>query len=131
MSADATPMIATLGINPTYSAREAAVLLGRSYSWLDQRIRNDEFVLPDGTPVRPLRTPGGYRRFTTTMLREMAFSSYRHHWFSMEKLKFALRELAVAAHRDSGEMPTSTARRAGSSNSCRRGSLSPERVPAS
>jgi hypothetical protein len=106
MSADPIAQIAALRLEPTYSAREAAVLLGRSYSWLDQRVRNDEFVLPDGTPVRPLRSPGGYRRFTTEMLKEMAFSSYRNHWFSMEKLKSALLELAMAYHRDTGEYPS-------------------------
>ena len=72
MSADPIPQIASLGIEPTYSAREAAVLLGRSYSWLDQRVRNDQFVLPDGTVVRPLRTAGGYRRFTLAMLEDIA-----------------------------------------------------------
>ena len=51
MSADPTPLIAALGIQPTYSARQAAVLLGRSYSWLDQRLRKGQFVLPDGTKV--------------------------------------------------------------------------------
>ena len=55
MSADPTPIIAVLDIQPTYSAREAAVLLGRSYSWLDQRLRQDQFIRPDGTPVQPLR----------------------------------------------------------------------------
>jgi hypothetical protein len=100
MSADPIAQIAALGLEPTYSAREAAGLLGRSYSWLDQRVRNDDFVLPDGTPVRPLRTAGGYRRFTTTMLREMAFSSYRHHWFKMDEVKAALCELAMAAYRE-------------------------------
>lgn len=103
MSADPTPIIGALGIEPTYSAREAAALLGRSYSWLDQRVRNNEFVLLDGTNVQPLRTPGGYRRFTLAMLRDIALSSYRHHWFSMDKLKFTLRELLEAAHRNTGE----------------------------
>lgn len=37
------------------------------------------------------------------MLRDIATSSYRQHWFSMEKLKFTFRELAMAAHRDTGE----------------------------
>jgi hypothetical protein len=106
MSADPIAQIAALGLEPTYSAREAAALLGRSYSWLDQRVRNDEFVLPDGTVVRPLRTPGGYRRFTTTMLRDMAFSSYRHGWVKMDRLKSTLRELAMAAYRDTGDMPS-------------------------
>jgi hypothetical protein len=103
MSADPRTLIAALGVEPTFSAREAAALLGRSYSWLDQRVRNDEFVLPDGTVVRPLRTPGGYRRFTLAMLKDFAISSYNQHWFSMEKLKSVLRELAMAAHRDTGE----------------------------
>jgi hypothetical protein len=102
-SADPTPISAALGIEPTYSAREAAALLGRSYSWLDQRLRKGQFVLPDGTVVRPLRTTGGYRRFTTAMLRDIATSSYRQHWFSMEKLRSAFRQLAIAAHRQTGE----------------------------
>ena len=33
-SPDSITQIAALGLEPTYSAREAAVLLGRSYSWL-------------------------------------------------------------------------------------------------
>lgn len=103
MSADPVEQIAALGLEPTYSARGAAALLGRSYSWLDQRVRNDEFVLPDGTPVRPLRTPGGYRRFTTEILRDMAICSYNHHWFSKDKLKSTFRELLIAAHRETGE----------------------------
>ncbi len=102
-SPDSISQIAALGLEPTYSAREAAALLGRSYSWLDQRLRAGEFTLPDGTTVQPLRTPGGYRRFTTAMLRDIATSSYRQHWFSMEKLKFTFRELAMAAHRDTDE----------------------------
>ena len=93
MSADPTPIIAVLDIQPTYSAREAAVLLGRSYSWLDQRLRQDQFTLPDGTVLEPLRTPGGYRRFTIAMLRDIALCGYRHHWFSMEKLKSTLYQL--------------------------------------
>ena len=103
MSADPTAQIAALGLEPTYSAREAAVLLGRRYSWLDQRVRGGQFTNPDGSVLQPLRTPGGYRRFTPAMLRDIATSSYRQHWFSMEKLKFIFRELAMAAHRDTGE----------------------------
>jgi hypothetical protein len=103
MSADPTPIIAVLDIQPTYSAREAAVLLGRSYSWLDQRLRQDQFIRPDGTTVQPLRTQGGYRRFTLAMLEDIALSSYRNHWFSMGHLKSTYRELLVAAHRETGE----------------------------
>jgi len=103
MSADPTPLIAALGIQPTYSARQAAVLLGRSYSWLDQRLRKGQFVLPDGTKVEPRRTAGGYRRFTLAMLEDIALSSYRSHWFSMGHLKSTYRELLIAAYRETGE----------------------------
>jgi hypothetical protein len=96
-SADPTPLTTALDIEPTYSAREAAVLLGRSYSWLDQRLRKNQFVRPDGTVVQPLRTAGGYRRFTTEILKDIATSSYRQHWFSVEKVKFTFFELAMAA----------------------------------
>ena len=99
-AADPTPLIAALGIEPTYSAREAAALLGRSYSWLDQRVREEKFILPDGTVVLPLRTAGGYRRFTTEMLKDIATSSYRQHWFSMDKLKLTFHQLAMAAYND-------------------------------
>ena len=103
MSGDPTPIIAVLDIQATYSAREAAVLLGRSYSWLDQRLRKNQFVRPDGSVVQPLRTAGGYRRFTTEMLEDIALSSYRHHWFSMDKLKSTYRELLMGAHRETGK----------------------------
>jgi hypothetical protein len=103
MPADPTTLIAGLGVEPTYSAREAALLLGRSYSWLDQRLRAGQFMLPDGATVQPRRTPGGYRRFSLAMMEDIALSSYRHGWFSMDKLKFTYRELLIAAHRETGE----------------------------
>jgi hypothetical protein len=102
MSATPNAQIDELGLEPTYSAREAAALLGRSYSWLDQRLSGGEFVLPDGTAIQPLRTPGGYRRFSTVMLRDIALSCYRHGWFSMDKLKFTFSQLLEAAHRATG-----------------------------
>ena len=49
---------AALGLKPTYSAQEGAAMLGRSYSWLDQRLPAGQFIPPDGTTVQPLRTPG-------------------------------------------------------------------------
>jgi len=106
-SANPAPIIPALGVEPTYSAREAAALLSRSYSWLDQRVRNGEFVLPDGTVVQPLRTPGGYRRFTLEMLKDLALSCYRHGWFSFSELKSIFYELAKDAYGDAdeGEIP--------------------------
>ena len=103
MSPDPTAQIAALGVEPTFSAREAAALLGRSFSWLDQGVRGGQFVMPDGTVVEPLRTPGGYRRFTPAMLRDISLCCYRHRWFTMDALKSVLRELAIAAYRDTGE----------------------------
>jgi hypothetical protein len=97
-----TPIIAAL-VEPTYSAREAAVLLGRSYSWLDQRVRRGQFVRPDGTVVQPLRTDGGYRYFSIEMLKDIAACCYHHRWFSMDKLKSTHRELITAAHQATGE----------------------------
>ena len=102
-SPDPITQIAGLRLEPTYSAREAALLLGRSYSWLDQRLHAGQFVRPDGTFVQPLRTAGGYRRFTLAMLEDIALSSYRSHWFPMGHLKSTYRELLVAAHRETGE----------------------------
>ena len=108
MSPDSTAQIAALGIEPTYSAREAALLLRRSYSWLDQRLRQDQFIRPDGTTVQPLRTQGGYRRFTLAMIEDIALSSYRHHWFSMNKLKSTYRELLELIE-NQGQHPRTTA----------------------
>jgi hypothetical protein len=103
MSANTGTQLAALGIEPTYSARKAATLLGRSYSWLDQRLRRGEFVRPDGTVLQPLRSPGGYRYFSIEMLRDIATCCYRHHWYSFSELKSIFHALAIAAHRDTGE----------------------------
>lgn len=105
-SADPISMTAALGVEPTYSAREAAALLGKSYSWLDQRVRKDQFVLPDGKVVQPLRTPGGYRRLTLEMMKEVALSSYNHGWFSFSELKSVFYTLAMDAYGDTGEGET-------------------------
>jgi hypothetical protein len=101
MSADNVTQIA--GMGPTYTAREAAVLLGRSFSWLDQRLRRGDFVLPDGTVLAPLRSPGGYRYLTFEMLKDVAASCYRHRWFTFGELKAVFHQLAVAAYRDAGD----------------------------
>ena len=101
MSADPTTT-AALGLEPTYSAREAAAMLGRSYSWLDQRLRAAQFVLPDGTTVQPSRTPGGYRRFTLQMLRDIIVASTRQGWFSVEDTRCALRAVIAASYRETG-----------------------------
>jgi hypothetical protein len=101
-SANPIPVIA-LSNEPSYSAQDAAAMLGRSFSWLDQRLRNEQFVRLDGSVVVPLRTPGGYRRFTPTMLKDIATSCYLHGWFSGHKLRSVYREILIAAHPDTGE----------------------------
>ena len=103
MSPDPTALVASLGVEPTYSPREAAGLLGRSHSWLDQGLRAGRFALPDGTPARPLRTAGGYRRFTLGMLRDVAASSAERGWFTLDELRSAIRGLLIAAHAATGE----------------------------
>jgi hypothetical protein len=103
MSADPTAVIASLGLEPMYSAQEAAEMLGRSYSWLDQRLRAGQFVLCDGTTVQPLRTPGGYRRFTLQMLRDIIAASARQGWFSAEDIRFGLTAVISASYRETGE----------------------------
>lgn len=101
-SAHPTPVI-ILSDEPWYSAREAAALLGRSFSWLDQRVRAKEFVRPDGTVVVPHRTAGGYRRFSLAMLKDIAGCCYLKGWFSGDRLRSVYREIVIAAHRDTGE----------------------------
>jgi hypothetical protein len=94
---------AALGLEPSYSAREAAAMLGRSYSWLDQGLRAGQFIAPDGTTVQPLRTPGGYRKFTCPMLRAIIVASTRQGWFSTEDIRFALHAVITASYRETGK----------------------------
>jgi hypothetical protein len=102
-----TPTPATftdlLESEPTYSAQEAAALLGRSFSWLDQRVRGERFTHVDRTPIRPLRTAGCYRRFTTEILRDIALCSFRDGRLSMDQLKVILTRLVTEADRGTGE----------------------------
>jgi len=102
MSADPTTT-AALGLEPSYSAKEASAMLGRSYSWLDQRLRAGQFVLPGGATVEPLRTPGGYRRFTLQNLRDIIVASNRQGWFSVEDTRFALAAVITASYRETGK----------------------------
>ena len=103
MSTDLTAaLVAALGAEPTYSAKEAAALLERSYSWLDQGLRENRFTLLDGTPIEPQRTAGGYRRFSLAILQDIAMCCYRNGWFSMPKLKSVYTNLLKVAYRDTG-----------------------------
>jgi hypothetical protein len=98
-----TSDLQTAGLELTYTAREAAALLGRSYSWLDQRSRRGEFERPDGTVVEPSRSPGGYRYFTVEDIQDIVTCCYRHRWYSFEELNAVLRQLATDLRR--GALP--------------------------
>jgi hypothetical protein len=100
MSTNRVTPVAEFPLQPTFSVREAAALLGKSYSWLDQRVRRDRLVLLDGSTVQPFRTPAGYRRFTLPMLEDIVISGYEDGWLSTENWKSAYRELLIAAHRE-------------------------------
>lgn len=80
----------------TFSAREAAGLFERSYSWLDQRLRAGDFARTDGTAIQPLRTAGGYRRFDLGILKDIAFASYRRGLLSYDGLRGVLANVATA-----------------------------------
>jgi len=72
MSPDPTAQIAALAIEPTYSALEAALLLGRSYSWLDQR-------LPVGATLAPYSLQnGGAGRMNDVYIIESWFGERRN-----------------------------------------------------
>jgi hypothetical protein len=101
MSSDVTTKIA--GLVPTFSSREAAALLNRSYSWLDQRVRSGDLLRPDGTAIEPLRSQGGYRYFTFEMLEDIVKYCYRQRGYTFKELKSVILELVMAAHGDTGE----------------------------
>ena len=96
MPHDAMTSPAYMAIEPTLSAREAATLLRRSRSWIDQRLRNGQFTHADGAVIQPLRTRGHYRRFNEPMLVEIAFCCYRRGWLTESALQAVLREIARA-----------------------------------
>ena len=100
MAAETTALTTANRVEPTYSAREAAVLLGRSYSWLDQRVRKAScWTVPSCAVTDAGRLPAVHY----PMLKDIAICCRDHHWFSWEKLKATLLDLAVASYRDTGE----------------------------
>jgi hypothetical protein len=90
------PVTAMPDMEVTFSPREAAALLGRSYSWLDQALRASKFTKTDGSVIQPLRTPGGYRRFSQQMLQDISLSCYRRGRFSRDALAHALCRMVAA-----------------------------------
>jgi|KBSSwiStaDraftv2_1062776.scaffolds.fasta_scaffold1799724_1 hypothetical protein len=75
MAAETTTLTTANRVEPTYSVWEAAVLLGRSYSWLDQSVRNDRERLahfrrrPNRSAYRPnIQPPSGQTRKSTAKM---------------------------------------------------------------
>ena len=65
-----------------YSTQEAAGLLGQPMNWISWGLRQRFFTYTDNTPIEPLRVGRSRRRrFTLSMLEEMAKSCHRkaHH----------------------------------------------------
>lgn len=78
-----------------YTSREAAGLLGKSPDWLYSALRHKFFQYSDGSPIEPLRVGSrGRRRYTGSMLRQMAKSCLRHGVINKREFEQVLEELS-------------------------------------
>ncbi len=78
-----------------YTTREAAGLLGKSPNWLYSALRDKAFQYSDGSPIEPLRVGSrGRRRYTGSMLREMARSCLRNGVFNRREFEQVIAELS-------------------------------------
>ena len=127
MESDATQVA---GIEPLYSAREAAAVLKRSYSWLDQRLRRGDFVAPDGSVLASFRAANMYRYFSNEMLRDIAMYCYRRRWYSFDELTSVLRQLAMDVQCGHGDAEIPRIRDHGYLGSQRRAVQSADTQPA-
>jgi hypothetical protein len=80
-----------------YSTADVARFFGKSVQWVYWAMRTGVFIQPDGTPIEPIRVGrNGRRRFTLSVLRDMARSCYRRGIVSEEELLDLLAVLARA-----------------------------------
>jgi DNA-binding transcriptional MerR regulator len=78
-----------------YTTREAAGLLGKSPNWLYGALRGTLFHYSDGSPIEPLRVGSkGRRRYTGSMLRQMARSCLRTGLLDRREFEQVLAELS-------------------------------------
>jgi hypothetical protein len=78
-----------------YTTREAAGLLGKSPNWLYGALRGKLFHYSDGSPIEPLRVGSkGRRRYTGSMLRQMARSCLRTGLLDRREFEQVLAELS-------------------------------------
>jgi hypothetical protein len=78
-----------------YSTREAAGFLGQPINWISWALRQEFFTYADDSPIEPLRIGRGKRRrFTVSMLKEMAKSCHRHGVLNRRECERVLAELS-------------------------------------
>ncbi len=78
-----------------YSTREAAGLLGQPLNWISWGLRQQFFTYADDTPIEPLRVGRSRRRrFTLSMIKEMARSCQRRGVMNRRECERVLAELA-------------------------------------
>jgi hypothetical protein len=94
---DVAPPTATAVGEKFYSTADVARFFGKSVQWVYWAMRTGVFIQPDGTPIEPIRVGrNGRRRFTLSVLRDMARSCYRRGIVSEEELLDLLAVLARA-----------------------------------
>lgn len=78
-----------------YSTREAAGFLGQPLNWVSWALGERFFTYPDDTPIEPLRVGRSRRRrFTGSMVKEMARSAHRRGVMSRRECERVLAELS-------------------------------------
>jgi hypothetical protein len=78
-----------------YSTRETAGLLGQPVNWISWALREDFFTYADDSPIEPLRVGRNRRRrFTVSMIREMAKSCQRRGVLNRRECERVLAELS-------------------------------------
>lgn len=78
-----------------YSTREAADLLGKSTTWVSWALREQFLTYTDDSPIEPLLVGRGRRRrYTGSMLREMAKSCRRRGVMNRRECERVLAELS-------------------------------------
>jgi hypothetical protein len=94
---DVPPPTATAVGEKFYGTADVARFFGKSVQWVYWGMRTGVFIQPDGTPIEPIRVGrNGRRRFTLSVLRDMARSGYRRGIVSEEELLDLLAVLARA-----------------------------------
>ena len=71
--------------------------MGKSPNWLSRALRGKFFPYSDGSPIEPLRVGSqGRRRYTGSMLRQMARSCLRSGVLNRREFEQVLAELSRA-----------------------------------